>query len=220
MSIKFSIIFFAAIAIGCQNNAIDKTVVQPEDTTLNELKVENQLDTTFEIVSSGNNKLLALSTNALMLVDKTTGSTNELLFGMEMGQLIEIINATLQSKVSNTQVNTECGAGPLNFAVWNNGLTIPFQENKKKSTGNNKHWEFAGWFISNDSINAPAVKTMSNIGVGSTKSELEKAYVVSYKKTSIGYEFSTSAGLYGLLSGNDNNAVIKAMWSGVSCIFR
>lgn len=61
---------------------------------------------------------------------------------------------------------------------------------------------------------------MASIGVGSTLEELESAYVATVTKTTLGKEFSVKSGFYGLLSGTGKQAVIEAMWSGVSCNFR
>jgi len=129
--------------------------------------------------------------------------------------MIETINKVLQSKVSTISINSECDAGPLKMAVWKNGLNLIFKEQKS-----NKEWQFVGWYLGKDSGNLQTLKTMSGIGIASTRQEMESAYVIKVNKTSLGNEFSTSSGLYGIFGGSGENAKITDMWSGLTCIFR
>jgi hypothetical protein len=61
---------------------------------------------------------------------------------------------------------------------------------------------------------------MAGIGIGSRLEEIQSAYEIEVRKTSLGYEFSTAAGMYGILDGAGKNAKIINLWSGVSCNFR
>jgi len=163
---------------------------------------------------------LVLATDALQLVDQITGSSNELPLGTPENQLIEIINNTLQSKPISNVVNNECGAGPLKMVTWNNGLTVVFQENNTKSTEPKIDWLFQGWHVNAPKENVQNLTTMAGIGIGSTLAEMQSAYVIEVKKTSLGEEFSTASGLYGILDGSGKDAKITHLWSGVSCNFR
>ncbi|MBK5208185.1 MAG: hypothetical protein JJE44_01610 [Flavobacteriaceae bacterium] len=169
-----------------------------------------------------NKEALVLTTDALQLVDQITGSSNELPFGMPQNQLIEIINNTFQSKAVSFGINTECGAGPLKMVKWNNGLTLVFQENNTKSTEPKTDWLFEGWYVDGgiDIEGAQKLTTMAGIGIGSTLAEMHSAYEIEVKETSLGQEFSTASGLYGILDGAGKNAKIIYLWSGVSCNFR
>lgn len=156
---------------------------------------------------------LVLTTNALQLLNEETGSSTDLLFGMELDQVVDIINTTIDSKFKETQINARCGEGPLNMASWENGLVLTFQENKIT-----KNWEFAGWVMEGNAIKPDALTTISGIGIGSSFQELEEAYETEVKKTSNGNQFTTSNGLHGILSGEGKDAEIKVLWSGITCI--
>ena len=149
-------------------------------------------------------------------MDAVNGSTREIAFGMPFDQLVEIVNRVLESKPTSVGVNTECGAGPLKMAMWPNGLTLVFGEKKR----GNSQWLFAGWFAGNPTGKAERLTTMAGVGVGSTREELENAYVTTVTKTTLGQEFSVKSGFYGLLSGTGKHAIIEVMWCGASCNFR
>jgi hypothetical protein len=167
-----------------------------------------------------NKQSLVLTSDALQLVDQFTGSSNELPFGTPENQLTEIINSTLESKAVSIGLNTECGAGPLKMVAWSNGLTLVFQENNTKSTKPKIDWLFQGWSIDGTKESANKLTTMAGIGIGSTLAEMQSAYEIEVKKTSLGQEFSTASGLYGILDGSGKDAKITHLWSGVSCNFR
>lgn len=147
---------------------------------------------------------LAVDAEGLRLVDPATGSTRPLPFGMPMDELISWLEAIRGPADRGT--NEECGAGPLDFTVWADGLTLYFQNGA-----------FAGWALD------PRAKgvhgTMSGIGPGSTRAELEAAYDVMVEQTTLGAEF-TAGGLSGVLEGDGPEARIGSMWAGLSCVFR
>lgn len=163
---------------------------------------------------------LVLTSDALQLVDQITGSSNELPFGTPENQLIEIINNTLESKAISIIVNAECGAGPLKMVAWSNGLTLVFQENNTKSAEPKTDWLFQGWLIDGTKEGANKLTTMAGLGIGSTLAEMQSAYEIEVKKTSLGQEFSTASGLFGILDGTGKDAKIIHLWAGVSCKFR
>lgn len=105
--------------------------------------------------------------------------------------------------------------GPLKMAAWNNGLTVVFEDVKQKGL-----WLFSGWFVTDTSDTAQKMTTMAGIGIGSTREAMEEAYVIKVFESTLGQEFSTSSGLYGLLDGTSKNSKIIHMWSGLSCNFR
>lgn len=185
------------------------------------IKIETEISTEEETPTEAeihNNFGLVLTGNALQVIDKETGSTRAIEFGMQMEQLIETINKITNTTIESQQVNRECGAGPLKMVTWENNLTVVFQ--KENITQEDSGWEFAGWFVDEITNGNETLTTMSGLGVGSTKAELEDVYVVEFKNTNLGTEFSTEAGLYGILSGTGPDAEIEIMWSGLSCNFR
>lgn len=224
MKLLFSTMVLISIFTSCQNAAEKSKVTQSttdfqqpaiaEGQDSQEVVIHKEMpgDTAAEIKSAYR---LALTSNALQLVNGETGSTTEITFGKPLDQMVETLNKVLQSKVASVGINTECGAGPLKMAVWKNGLNLIFKEQKSKG-----EWQFAGWYLGKPSDNLKIVQTMAGIGIGSTREEMESAYVIKVTKTSLGNEFSTSSGLYGIFNGNGKNAKVTDMWSGLTCIFR
>jgi len=194
----------------------ETTVIQTQPVSSGKVEKENNNVADEHSLSENiNQQSLALTSNALQLVNQQSGSTNEINFGMPLEQMVEMLNKVLQNKVSSIQVNSECGAGPLKMASWSNGLIVVFQQKKA-----NTEWQFAGWFLNAPSGRLKPLTTMAGIGIGSTRSKMESTYTIKVSKTSLGHEFSTSSGLYGILNGPGKNAKITNMWSGLSCNFR
>lgn len=217
-------IFLSATLIGCQTK--DSNTPQTTNTEISldtvtdfEDRKEKIIDSTATVDTKNTHKLL-LTSNALQLAHRKTGSTIEIPFGKPIDQMIEITNTALQSKPSSIGINKECGAGPLKMVSWNNGLTVVFQQNKSQIANSETDWKFAGWYMSINSGNAQKVLTMAGISIGSSRAEMESAYVITVSQTSLGYEFSTSSGLYGIFEGPEKEAKITSLWSGLSCNFR
>lgn len=206
---------------GCQNNT---RTVQNTDSVSKEISSDNISDTGKTDIknipdstktSPGGKYLLVLTSNAIQLVDRQTGSSKEITFGIPLTQMIEITGNVLEMEPSSVVINQECGAGPLQMASWSNGLTLVF-----KQTKNQKEWKFAGWYMGKSPGTSKTLTTMAGIGIGSTRAEMESAYVIEVSKTTLGHEFSTSSGLYGIFDGSGKDAKISSLWSGVSCNFR
>ena len=156
---------------------------------------------------------LALSSNAIQIITKTNGSTREINFNTPQERTIDIIKKVLKAKPT-ISLNSECGAGPLKMATWDNGLTLLFQEIKGE-------WLFVGWAANQAKDTNTQLGTMAGIGVGSTRKEMETAYVINVQKTSLGYEFTTKSNdLFGIFNAAGEAAKITNLWSGVSCNFR
>ncbi len=222
MKLLFIIITFSNFLVSCQNstekNKTDQnaTVIQNPSNEKSDTTKENIIikEISADTITKPSYSL-SLTSNALQLVNSQTGSRTEINFGKPLKEMVETINTILQSKVSSISINSECGAGPLKMAVWKNGLNLIFKEQKS-----NKEWQFVGWHLGKASGNMQTLKTMAGIGIGSTRQEMESAYVIKVNKTSLGNEFSTSSGLYGIFDGQGKDAKITDMWSGLTCIFR
>ncbi len=205
---SFLCLFF--LLTSCRNNPSEENTVTEMENNL-ETEMENK-DASQETATKS---ILALTSNALQVVDSKTGSSREIAFGMPEEQLVEMLTNILGESPNYVGVNEECGAGPLKMAAWNNGLTVVFQD-----AGQNGDWLFRGWFVTTTSDTTEKLTTMAGIGVGSTRAAMEDAYVVEVFESSLGHEFSTSSGLYGIFEGDSQNSKIIHMWSGLSCNFR
>jgi hypothetical protein len=149
---------------------------------------------------------VALDAGGLLIVIKDTGSTRMLDFGLPKDQTVAIVTNVAGAPAPES-TNSECGAGPVQFIAWPDGLTLLFQEDR-----------FVGWSVGKGA--AGKQSTMSGVGVGSTRSDLVAAYSgVEVSETSLGQEFS-AGGLYGVLDGAGAGAKIEVMWAGTSCVFR
>ena len=208
---------------GCKNSLEKNTKTSIADTVIVATKVNSSnknnsivqkftVDTLNQILPTHH---LVLTSNALQIVNGSTGSTSEISFGKPLDELVAITNKILQEKVSGIGVNNECGAGLLKMAVWNNGLNLIFKEQKS-----NRLWQFVGWYLGKSANNTKPLQTMAGIGIGSTREEMETAYVIKVTKSSLGYEFSTTSGLYGIFDGPSKKAKITDIWSGTTCVFR
>lgn len=215
MKFKLAFFFLSIFMVGCQNSN-KSSEAEPEQ--LNQIDTIEKIDSSEDTLKSGDHlqAKLALTSNALQVVKLPSGSTSELGIGMEMETVLEIVSNVLGYEIPEPQVNSECGAGSMTISVFENGLVLMFQKRK----GDEAKLEFVGWSVSENDQNKK-LTTMSNIGIGSTRAELESAYNVEVEQTSLGMEFSTvPGGLYGIIDGSSKSSKINFMWSGLSCNFR
>ena len=135
------------------------------------------------------------------------GTGLKLSFGAPRGTVITYMTGLHGGTAPQTDSNDECGAGPVQFARWDDDLTLAFQDGK-----------FAGWWAGEK---APAgFSTVQDIHVGSTLAEVRAAWPdVEVMNDSIGPEFA-SADIFGTLTGTTASARVTALWAGVSCVFR
>ena len=146
---------------------------------------------------------LAVDGEGLRLFNKQSGSARAIAFGTPREDVLKMLAFRGDPE---TGQNGECGAGPLDFANWDDGLGLFFQKDK-----------FVGWNV--NSRGEVAITTASGIGVGSSRADLEAAYAAKISETSLGTEFAAGE-LFGILDGKGEAAKITNMWGGVSCNFR
>ncbi len=104
-------------------------------------------------------------------------------------------------------VNQDCGAGPVEYANWPDGLSLIFQNGT-----------FAGWGL--DLRASGALATADGVGPGTTRSVLTNSIgSVTFQNTSLGTEFS-AGDIFGLLDGTGPEAKVTHIWAGVSCVAR
>ncbi|MEM7771741.1 MAG: hypothetical protein AAF327_14685 [Cyanobacteria bacterium P01_A01_bin.37] len=150
---------------------------------------------------------LALSGDGLLIIDGQSGGTQTIPFDTDIVMSQAAISSALGEPTEVTQ-NSECGAGPMRFITWPNGLTMNEMQN-----------QFVGWTVSPDTESAN-LTTMDGVGLGKTLTDLEANYRVDVIESTLGTEFNASDSLFGLLSANEPDGVITFLWSGTACNFR
>lgn len=148
---------------------------------------------------------LAVEGEGLRFFARSTGSATPLPFGLGTDQVLEVLERNRGPAARGT--NEDCGAGPVQYANWADGLSVVLQNGR-----------FVGWSL--DGRAAGAIGTANGIGPGSTRDELDKAFgTVTVSQTSLGSEFAAGE-IFGVLDGPSATAKITDMWAGVSCVAR
>lgn len=147
---------------------------------------------------------LAVEGEGLRWFLQPSGSARPIPFGRPQAEVMASLEAVRGVAAKGT--NQDCGAGPVQYATWRDGLSLVFQDDR-----------FVGWSL--NSRAADAIATAAGVGPGTTRAELESAYKATLSKTSLGYEFS-AGDLHGVLNGAAASARITDMWAGVSCVAR
>ncbi|KQN24844.1 hypothetical protein ASE86_00675 [Sphingomonas sp. Leaf33] len=147
--------------------------------------------------------VVAVDEEGLRLVDRLSGRTRPIPFGTSRS---DTLAALARRGSPDVGTNAECGAGPLGFARYRDGLMLQFQDDR-----------FAGWSV--DRTARGTVTTMAGIGPGSTRAALKSAYAITLPDSTLGTEFAAGA-MGGLLDGPGPQARITDLWAGVTCLFR
>lgn len=145
---------------------------------------------------------LAVDGEGFRLVDASTGSTRPLGFGSSDSAVRAALEATLGAGPVASGEAYDCA---IRYEQWEPGLTTWFADG-----------EFVGWTVRDE---GESLTTMSGIGVGSTRGELESAYTIEVIPSTLGVEF-IAGGLAGLLDGDGADSRITHLWAGVTCIAR
>lgn len=98
------LIFFCLLLLVSCRNGSSKDNSGSEKDPITEIKEMNDVPQELET-----KPILALTSNALQIVDSTTGSSNELSFGMPEGQMVEILTGVIGEAPNSIQINEECG---------------------------------------------------------------------------------------------------------------
>ena len=132
------------------------------------------------------------------------GSARALPFGMSQDMVLTAVSTLLGSDTPAVSTNSECGAGPTQFAEYPPGLQLAFQDDN-----------FAGWFL-----DEAGLTTADGVGVGTSRADLQSARVVEMiPDSTLGAEFS-SGDLGGMLSSDAPDATVEALYAGLTCFFR
>ena len=157
---------------------------------------------------AGTAGVLRVEDEGVALLDDTGTVLESFAFGEVDAATVSMeVDQHLAEQGESTELS-ECGEGPM-VGVRYTGLGLYFQEDL-----------FVGWAVNGEG--SDAYRTADDIGIGSTKGDLNAAYggEVSVEETSLGFEFQTMFGLSGTLTSDGQDATIDAMWSGSTCIAR
>ena len=148
---------------------------------------------------------LAIEGEGLRLFNAETGSARPIAFGTPKAQVIAAL-AFRGAPALGT--NEECGAGPLGYANWPDGLGLLFDGDK-----------FAGWSLDGRDEGADKLTTASGVGIGSTRAEVADSLAITVEESTLGTEFAADD-LGGLFDGKGSDAKVTNLWAGVTCVFR
>ncbi len=150
---------------------------------------------------------LAVAPDGLVLVDSTTGSTTQLLFGTAQAQVVAAVDAALGEAGAVSPGSPECPNDQAAVAKWTD-LQLEFSPDGLIS-----------WSLN---FGSP-VTDMMGVGLGSSVSDLTSGWDVTVYESTLGTEFYSSddgLGLGGLLSDDSDEAVVVSYWAGFICTFR
>ena len=148
---------------------------------------------------------LAVDSKGLRWFLPPNGSARPLAFGTPEADVLTSLE-TVRGPAAKG-INQDCGAGPVRYASWSDGLSLVFQNGK-----------FAGWGL--DGRASGAIATANGVGPGTTRSELADSFgSVTFQRTSLGVEFA-AGDIFGVLDGVGPQAKITDMWAGVNCVAR
>ena len=154
----------------------------------------------------------ALDGEGLRVIRLSSGATRLVPFGEARSVVIAMASRLLHAMPPKLTENLDC---PATVATW------PASELQLWFTSDAAA-RFVGWSLGGrapaDST-APALTTMSGIGLGSTRAALESVYVARIARSSLGVEFS-AAGIAGLLDSAQPNAAVQTLWAGQVCLAR
>ncbi len=146
---------------------------------------------------------LAVEAEGLRLFDDA-GAARAIPFGTPQATAIAAVAASVGGAAPEVTTNSECGAGPVQFTQFSNGLQMLFQNGA-----------FQGWFV-----DKAGMTTVDGMGVGSTRASLQSTRTIEMQADStLGEEFD-SGGVGGFLSDATPQGTVKGLYAGLSCFFR
>jgi hypothetical protein len=119
-------------------------------------------------------------------------------FGRTSASSVAAFSRVLGENPVEISQNPECGAGPMSFARFEDGLTLNFLN------GN-----FVGWTTTD-----PAIPVVDGFRPGQPRTQMAEA---SFQVTTLGTEFSRTD-IYGVM--DDTTDTIDTIWAGTTCFFR
>jgi hypothetical protein len=132
---------------------------------------------------------------------------------LSFGSPRETVEAELAKALGEARdagTNEECGAGPVAFTEYRGGLTLNFQNGT-----------LAGWSLGEGDGQSADIATAEGIDLASSEAELAAAYEVEMiADSTLGEEFTTPAGIFGFLTGEEAQKEVESLHAGTNCFFR
>ena len=146
---------------------------------------------------------LAIEAEGLRLFDEA-GAARAIPFGTPQATTVAAVAASVGGAAPEVTTNAECGAGPVQFAQFSNGLQLLFQNN-----------QFQGWFV-----DEAGMTTVDGMGVGSTRASIQSSRAVEMQdEGTLGDEFD-SGGVGGFFSDATPQGAVTSLYAGLTCFFR
>jgi hypothetical protein len=153
-----------------------------------------------------------LEGDGLGFVAPESGSISRLSFGSPAGQVLDVLDRLL-GEGERSPSSPECPNQADRTAVWPAaGLQVELRGG-----------ELIAWSLRPGS----ELTTLTGIGIGSTRAEVEEAYVIELVDSTLGIEFTTGTdpaapdAIRGLLSARrPGQGQVTSLWAGEICAFR
>lgn len=157
---------------------------------------------------------VALDGEGLRWVELPSGRTRLLAFGAPAGA-VEAALVDVWGPWRERMPIPDCGAEPPTQLTWANGIAVLMVDSV-----------FAGWSASQPrpAVAKPGaagseVQTMAGLRVGATRTEVEDAYSLAVRETTLGTEFE-AGGIFGVFDDAAPDASVTSLWAGRACIYR
>ena len=207
--------FFALCLSGCNAPADDTQptrapTIAATTAGINKLvtdtKAGDEAPTTHASEAVSHQPKLAVDPDGLRWFLPPNGAARPIPFGTSQAEVLASLER-VRGKAAEGP-NADCGAGPIQYANWADGLSLVFQNGR-----------FVGWGL--DGRAQDAITTADGVGIGTTRTELDDAFgpAIDVRKSTLGTEF-TAGSYHGLFDGAGANAHISDIWAGISCVAR
>ncbi len=155
---------------------------------------------------------VALDGEGLRLVETPSGRTRLLPFGTPAQVAQDALTRAWGASAERAEI-PDCGAEPPVQVAWPNGMRVLLVNGA-----------FAGWSTSRPRPGAEpppdaAVQSMAGLGVGVKRTDVEGAYALQVRKTTLGTEFE-AGGIFGVFEDETPGAEVVSLWAGRACLYR
>lgn len=151
---------------------------------------------------------LGVGPDGLQLIDGA--HITQLPFGTSRDEVFTVLEEVLGVSPTVTPSSPECGNQADEQLLWPGQLSVDIRDDQMIS-----------WQLDRES----PLTTVSGVGLGSTRAEVESSIVIMVDESSLGTEFATEGsgeggGMGGLLTGPEDTGTVTELWAGEICVFR